>query len=656
MLLSPEKPKRKESERDDAPNELVSGTRQEEFNAQGTPLLFQQQANNNEANELVSGTRLEEFNAQGTPLPLQQQANNNEANELVSGTRQEEFNAQGKPLPFQQQANNDEAIKLTPRREINDEAIELLPQDSSYISIGSLCDIEYPSFIMANKLASQSTPQNNAGQLLHKSDTESNTGASDGNPEHSSPNSSPGASDYDDGVYETYERSGDWALLSIAQRYWKTNLVDGMELRDISDKLPDQGVVSICSMNQRPQNGYLLPEPSMVAVDGALFDARVIIFPEQIAEGSSGSWVIYNGKLLGYIFHRVVEVPWVYMLPIGPVFKEIENRMKNPVKLVTMSDLSEVRKGKEKESELGQENRIRTNPALDSQSGPQWEHMTPIADSDTKPNVGEDSRWHKDAVQQSRAPYTDDNKPQTALPEALGAIPAEASTSTKVPRNMSSADTSLSANRDSAGHHVIPPPPATVPGEDASLTLGDFRALLGTDGGTARGTPRPRRWCRWTPRWRQTEYHEPEDTMAMYPKILREEQRALRQLYAFDILVYTCLSLQLTISSTLVILSAISGDHHVVVAVLGAITVLITGVLSLVKGQGQPMRLLNYADSLKKVRDDIEFCECGLKARAASVTYGQVLDLWNKYTSARDSQMNNRPDVWAPQERDTRTT
>lgn len=221
---------------------------------------------------------------------------------------------------------------------------------------------------------------------------------------------------------------------------------------------------------------------------------------------------------------------------------------------------------------------------------------------------------------------------------------------------MSSADTGLSANRDRSSRHVISPPPATVPGEGASLTIEDFRALLGTDGGTARGPTRPRRWCRWMPRWRQTDYHEAEDAMAMYPKILREEKRALQQLFAFDMLVYTCLIIQLAIASTLVILSAISGDHHIIVAVLGAITALITGVLSLVKGQGQPMRLLNYADSLKKVRDDIEFCECALKAGTASVTYGQVLDLWNKYTSARDSQMNNRPDVWAPQERDARTT
>lgn len=153
----------------------------------------------------------------------------------------------------------------------------------------------------------------------------------------------------------------------------------------------------------------------------------------------------------------------------------------------------------------------------------------------------------------------------------------------------------------------------------------------------------------------QIDYREPPDAMAIYQKILREEKTALRQLYAFNMLVYTCLILQLAIASTLVILSAISGDHHIIVAILGSITALTTGVLSLVKGQGQPMRLLNYAGDLKKVRDDIEFCDSRLRAEATSVTYEQVMDIWNKYTAARDSQMRNCPDVWAPEERATRT-
>ncbi|GIK05531.1 hypothetical protein Aspvir_009644 [Aspergillus viridinutans] len=221
---------------------------------------------------------------------------------------------------------------------------------------------------------------------------------------------------------------------------------------------------------------------------------------------------------------------------------------------------------------------------------------------------------------------------------------------------MSSVNAQPPVTMEHISHPITSSLPAVEPDDGTPLSLPDFQALLGTDGSTARGSTTPKRMCSWVPRWMQTDYRELQDTMAMYPKILREEKTALRQLYAFDILIYACLALQLAVSSTLVILSAISGDHHIVVAVLGAVTVLITGVLSLVKGQGQPMRLLQYADSLKRVRDDIEFCESGLKAHATSVTYQKVLDIWNSYISARESQMKNRPDVWAPHERNTTTT
>ncbi|KNG80370.1 hypothetical protein ANOM_011495 [Aspergillus nomiae NRRL 13137] len=214
---------------------------------------------------------------------------------------------------------------------------------------------------------------------------------------------------------------------------------------------------------------------------------------------------------------------------------------------------------------------------------------------------------------------------------------------------MSSADSGLPANRE----RTHQPQPQVVPGEDAVLSPDDVRCLLGTNGRST--TPRSV-WDSLFP-WRmQRDYREQQDSMALYPKILREEKSTWRQLYAFDVLVYACLVLQLVIASTLVILSAVSGDHHIVVAVLGAITALITGVLSLVKGLGQPMRLLNYADSLEKVRDDIEFCERELQTSSPVVTYKRVLDIWNKYISARNSKMKNRPDVWASQERDTRTS
>lgn len=43
----------------------------------------------------------------------------------------------------------------------------------------------------------------------------------------------------------------------------------------------------------------------------------------QAADGDSGSWVVRDGKLCGYIFCRVVGLPLAYMLPIEPVIKDI---------------------------------------------------------------------------------------------------------------------------------------------------------------------------------------------------------------------------------------------------------------------------------------------------------------------------------------------
>ncbi len=42
-----------------------------------------------------------------------------------------------------------------------------------------------------------------------------------------------------------------------------------------------------------------------------------------IVDGDSGSWVVMNQSVCGYIFTRAKELPWAYMLPIEPVFEDI---------------------------------------------------------------------------------------------------------------------------------------------------------------------------------------------------------------------------------------------------------------------------------------------------------------------------------------------
>lgn len=119
------------------------------------------------------------------------------------------------------------------------------------------------------------------------------------------------------------------------------------------------------------------------------------------------------------------------------------------------------------------------------------------------------------------------------------------------------------------------------------------------------------------------------------------------KLYHFyDILMYSCMIIQLIIASVLIILGAIAGDHHIAVAVLGATTGVITGILSLVKGQGFPIRLLQYGDSLRKVRDDIEFMERELRAGTRDVMYDEVVKLRNDYEKARGDELRNNPNTW----------
>jgi hypothetical protein len=132
----------------------------------------------------------------------------------------------------------------------------------------------------------------------------------------------------------------------------------------------------------------------------------------------------------------------------------------------------------------------------------------------------------------------------------------------------------------------------------------------------------------------------------VYYSLIQEESWTWKLYYVYDILVYSAMIGQLIIAAVLIILGATAGDHHIAVAVLGAVTGVITGVLSLIKGQGLPNRLLQYADGLRKVRDNIEFTERELRAGAKDVIYDEVVKLRNDYETARDDALRNHPDSW----------
>jgi hypothetical protein len=104
--------------------------------------------------------------------------------------------------------------------------------------------------------------------------------------------------------------------------------------------------------------------------------------------------------------------------------------------------------------------------------------------------------------------------------------------------------------------------------------------------------------------------------------------------------------IQLCISSALVILGALRQDFHIPIALLGAINGILTGILSLIRGQGLPNRLLQYADQLRRVREDVEWTERILRTNAAVVLYKDAIALRDSYEQCRDDAVKNHPDSW----------
>ncbi|KAF2101477.1 hypothetical protein NA57DRAFT_72919 [Rhizodiscina lignyota] len=134
---------------------------------------------------------------------------------------------------------------------------------------------------------------------------------------------------------------------------------------------------------------------------------------------------------------------------------------------------------------------------------------------------------------------------------------------------------------------------------------------------------------------------------SIYYSILQQQRINQRLYILYDLLTYICMIAQLIIAAVLIIIGALKGDYHIPVAVLGGVIAIINGVLALVKGQGFPNRFIQYLDSLRRVREDIEFTERELRAKRRIVTYGEIIALKDAYDQVRKDEGMNRPDFWS---------
>ncbi len=132
--------------------------------------------------------------------------------------------------------------------------------------------------------------------------------------------------------------------------------------------------------------------------------------------------------------------------------------------------------------------------------------------------------------------------------------------------------------QNSSGQMAPTPTPPMKP-----VNSEGFRVLMGMP--KSDDYDMPSFWSLWCPGVGGT---HPSRERSIYYTLIDEERGARCCYRVVDLLVYACMLAQLAIASILVILGATEGDHHIAVAVLGAVTGGITGILSLIKGQASP--------------------------------------------------------------------
>jgi hypothetical protein len=199
-----------------------------------------------------------------------------------------------------------------------------------------------------------------------------------------------------------------------------------------------------------------------------------------------------------------------------------------------------------------------------------------------------------------------------------------------------------------AAHSPIPN--GSTFNEDEHVTLSNFRLLMGLPGGKGDDFPHPPSKLKTPhiiPQWIRNCYttNDEEAPTSLYYELITEERHVALKYRLYEWIVYGGLMFQLMLSAILIILGALK-SNHIPISVLSAANGVVTGILSLIKGQGLPMRLIKYLDALRKVRDEIDFAERQLRANLSSITFRDVLKLKSKYEAVRQDQMANQPDVW----------
>ena len=150
--------------------------------------------------------------------------------------------------------------------------------------------------------------------------------------------------------------------------------------------------------------------------------------------------------------------------------------------------------------------------------------------------------------------------------------------------------------------------------------------------------------------------HPPQHSLQMPKKLevqgglystIRGHRRYIQTKYRiFDVATYVLLALQLLLSAVFIVLGSLTTvDSHVTIAILGAISVVIGGVLALMKGQGLPNRLRQIRDDLTNVVFEAEELYWDVAADH-EVYYRDIRKLREDYLRVLQEARTSHPDTF----------
>lgn len=145
---------------------------------------------------------------------------------------------------------------------------------------------------------------------------------------------------------------------------------------------------------------------------------------------------------------------------------------------------------------------------------------------------------------------------------------------------------------------------------------------------------------------KESGYKRPAPNVGTYKRLVEALSKRRVEYYVTASFINACLFGQIVVAAALTALGAAEGSH-ILITVFGAINTVIAGVMTYLKGQGLPDRLLEDANGLRRVREYLEQVERQLIAEDSTVDVeAEAKIIYDMYNKVRKNAEDNVSGNW----------